>query len=152
MTIGTSGIDLSTATQNLTLNCGLTLQGAQSWRATPGVTLNVAGTFTRGGASVDFTNFDATATLGTLTNDASGILGPWATTGSDPHSSTRRAPPGRFPPTPGATADAGNLAQRRLSVDHEISHAVAAAVAGSQTGNTLRYTGGATTTALVAMI
>ena len=84
LTIGASGIDLSTATQNLTLNSGLTLQGKQSWQAAASRTLDVAGTFTRSGAVVDFTNFNATATLGTLANDPSGILGPWATTGATP--------------------------------------------------------------------
>ena len=80
LTIGTSGIDLSSATQNLTLNCGLVLQGQQSWSAAAGRSLNIAGPFTHSGASVDFTNFNASATLGTLANESSGILGPWATT------------------------------------------------------------------------
>ena len=57
LTVGTSGIDLSTATQDLTLNCGLTLRnsGQQSWKAAAGRTLNVAGTFTHTGTVVDFT-------------------------------------------------------------------------------------------------
>ena len=80
LTIGPSGIDLSSATQNLTLNCGLVLQGQQSWSAAAGRSLNIAGTFTHSGATIDFTNFNASATLGTLANDPSGILGPWATT------------------------------------------------------------------------
>ncbi len=75
LTLGVSGIDLSTATQNLTLNSGLTLQGQQTWKAAAGRTLNVAGAFTRSGALVDFTSFNATAALGTLANDATGILG-----------------------------------------------------------------------------
>ena len=82
LTVGASGIDLSTATQNLTLNSGLTLQGKQNWSAAASRTLDVAGIFTRTGATVDFTSFNATATLGTLANDPSGILGPWATTGA----------------------------------------------------------------------
>jgi len=84
LTVGTSGIDLSTATTNLTLNCGLTLRntGQQSWKAAANRTLNIAGTFTHTGAVVDFTSFNATAALSGIANDASGILGPWATTGS----------------------------------------------------------------------
>ena len=73
LTVGASGIDLSTATQNLTLSCGLALQGKQSWKAAAGRTLNVAGTFTRGRAVVDFTSFTATATLGTLATDRLGL-------------------------------------------------------------------------------
>jgi hypothetical protein len=84
LTVGTSGIDLSTATQDLTLNCGLTLRGGkQNWTAAASRTLNVAGTFTRTGNVVDFTNFNASATLSGLANaGTTGILGPWATTGS----------------------------------------------------------------------
>ena len=87
LTIGTSGIDLSTATQNLT-SSGLTVLDKQSWKAAAGRTLDVAGTFTRNGATVDFSDFNGTATLGTLANDATGILGPWATTGSDDFAAT----------------------------------------------------------------
>jgi hypothetical protein len=32
ITVGTSGIDLSTATQNLTIGSGLTLKGKQNWK------------------------------------------------------------------------------------------------------------------------
>jgi autotransporter-associated beta strand protein len=147
LTIGTSGIDLSTATQNLILNCGLTLEGAQSWRADAGLTLDVAGTFTRSGATVDFTNFNATATLGTLVNDASGILGPWAKTGSGTALQYVTSTAGALSAYAGATADAGNLASLTGATTN-YSYGAAATVEGSQTGNTLRYTGGATTTAL----
>jgi autotransporter-associated beta strand protein len=80
ITVGTSGIDLSTATQNLTISSGLALKGGQSWSTAAGKTLDVAGTFSNSGGAVSFTSF--LGTLGTLTNDASGILGPWATSGS----------------------------------------------------------------------
>ena len=80
LTVGTSGIDLSTATQNLTIGSGLTLKGGQSWSTATGKTLDVTGTFSKSGGAVSFTSF--LGTLGTLTNDASGILGPWATSGS----------------------------------------------------------------------
>jgi autotransporter-associated beta strand protein len=149
LTIGTSGIDLSTATQNLTLSCGLTLQGLQNWRSAAGITLDVAGTFTSSGATVDFTNFNATAILGTLANDASGILGPWATTGSGASLQYVQSTAGAVSASTGATADSGNLADV-ISATTNYSYGVAATVAGSQTGNTLRYTGGATTTALGA--
>jgi fibronectin-binding autotransporter adhesin len=149
LTIGTSGIDLSTATQNLTLSCGLTLQGPQNWSSAAGITLDVAGTFTRSGATVDFTNFDATAILGTLANDASGILGPWATTGSGTSLQYVQSTAGAVSAYTGATADSGNLADV-TSATTNYSYGVAATLAGSQTGNTLRYTGGATTTALGA--
>ena len=83
LTVGTSGIDLSAATQDLTLNCGLNLlnSGKQSWKTTTGRTLTVAGAFTHTGTLVDFTSFGS-GTLSGLANEASGILGPWATTGT----------------------------------------------------------------------
>lgn len=147
LTIGTSGIDMSTATQNLTLACGLTLQGGQSWKAAAGTTLDVAGTLTRTGASVDFTSFDATATLGTLTNDATGILGPWATAGSGTALQYVQSTAGAISAYAGATTDAGNLASV-TSATTNYSYGAAATLGGSQTGNTLRYTGAATTTEL----
>ncbi|MEI6606881.1 MAG: autotransporter-associated beta strand repeat-containing protein, partial [Verrucomicrobiota bacterium] len=84
LTVGASGIDLSAATKDLTLNCGLALRntGQHSWKAASGRSLNVAGTLSRAGTVVDFNSFNAAATLNGLANDASGILGPWATTGT----------------------------------------------------------------------
>ncbi|MBE3096623.1 MAG: autotransporter-associated beta strand repeat-containing protein, partial [Planctomycetes bacterium] len=49
LTLGTSGIDMTAATQNLTLNCPLTLGGAQAWDVTSGGLLTVAGTVATGG-------------------------------------------------------------------------------------------------------
>jgi autotransporter-associated beta strand protein len=77
ITVGTSGIDLSTATQNLTIGSGLTLKGKQNWKTIAGRTLDISGTFSKGSGSVDFTKFSGT--LGTLPSDGSGILGAWGT-------------------------------------------------------------------------
>ena len=149
LTLGASGIDLSTATQNLTLNSGLTLQGQQSWKAAAGRTLNVAGPFTRSGALVDFTNFNATAALGTLTNDATGILGTWAYTGSTTTLKYVKNTGGAISAHTTATADAGNLASV-TSATSNYKYSAAATLAGNRTGHTLQYTGAATTTALGA--
>ncbi|MCE9608702.1 MAG: Ig-like domain repeat protein [Chthoniobacter sp.] len=147
LTLGASGIDLSTATQNLTINCGLTLQGQQSWKAAAGRTLNVAGTFTHSGALVDFTSFNATAILGTLANDATGILGPWAYTGSTTTLNYVKATGGLISAYSTATADAGNLTSV-ASATGNYKYSAAATLAGNQTGHTLQYSGAATTTAL----
>ncbi len=84
LTLGTNGIDLSRASQNLTISSGLTLgPGTQKWNVTNGMALTVNGTFTRsanatlviGSPSV------ATASQGTVTwspNLENGIV-PWAT-------------------------------------------------------------------------
>src|SRR5207249_697884 len=48
LTIGNNGIDLSGASQNLTISSGLTLgPGAQTWGVNNGITLTINGTFTR---------------------------------------------------------------------------------------------------------
>jgi autotransporter-associated beta strand protein len=148
LTIGASGIDLSTATQNLTLNCGLTLQGKQSWKAMANRTLNVAGSFTHSGAVVDFTNFTSTATLGTLTNDNSGILGPWATTGSGTTLNYVKASGSGVlsaftTQTAGTAGNLSNVSNPALNY----SFAAAAALTGNISANTLRYTGAAATLA-----
>nr|MDH4444654.1 autotransporter-associated beta strand repeat-containing protein [Akkermansiaceae bacterium] len=80
LTVGTSGIDLSSATQSLTIGGNVALKGGQAWSAAAGQTLNLSGNITKSGGSVSFTTFNGT--LNGLSNDASGILGPWATKGS----------------------------------------------------------------------
>ena len=147
LTVGASGIDLSTATQNLTLSCGLALQGKQSWKAAAGRTLNVAGTFTRGRAVVDFTSFTATATLGTLANESSGMLGPWATTGSTTSLNYVKSTAGVIAAYTGQIAGqiagtAGTLANVTNPAAN-YSFGAAATQTGAITGNTLRFTGAA---------
>jgi autotransporter-associated beta strand protein len=147
LTIGTSGINLNAATQNLTISSGLTVFGKQSWKAAAGRTLNVTGTFTRNGATVDFTDFNSGATLGTLANDASGILGPWATTGSTTSLQYVTSTGGTISAYTGALAAGTNLASMNSGTTN-YTYGAAATLAGNQSGNTLRYTGGANITAL----
>ena len=141
LTVGASGIDLSSATQNLTLNTGLILQGQQSWSAAASRTLNVAGTFTRTGATVDFTGFNATASLGTLANDVSGILGPWATTGATTALNYVKSTAGAISTFTSQTAvtaaDLSNMSNPAINY----SCATPATQIGPITGNTLRYSG-----------
>ena len=123
------------------------MQGKQSWKSAAGRTLNVAGTFTRGSAVVDFTSFTATATLGTLANESSGILGPWATTGSTTTLNYVKSTAGVIAAYTGQTAGtAGTLANVTNPVSN-YSFAAAATLTGPVTANTLRYTGAAATVA-----
>lgn len=145
LTIGTSGIDLSTATQDLTLNSGLTLlnSGQQSWAAAAGRTLNVAGTFTHTGTVVSFTNFNAAATLSGLANDASGILGPWATTGSGTTLNYVTSTAGAISTYAGQTAAAP--ADMSDVTDANVNYSLAKPAGGTTlvspiTANTLRVT------------
>jgi autotransporter-associated beta strand protein len=144
LTIGASGIDLSTATQDLTLNSGLTLRntGQQSWTAAAGRTLNVAGTFTHTGAVVSFTDFNATATLSGLANDASGILGPWATTGSAATLNYVTSTSGAISTYTGQTTPTNADLSDVTGSNVNYTIAAGATLTVPITANTLRFTGG----------
>lgn len=86
LALGTNGIDMSRATQNLTISSGLTLGLAQTWNVTNGTTLTVNGTLTRstGAALLVGSSSVATAGQGTVTANPTlenGVL-PWATASS----------------------------------------------------------------------
>lgn len=84
LTIGTGGIDMSSATQNLSITGGLTLGGgAQNWSIASGRSLSQVGTFTRStGATLNVTGAGS-ATLGGATTNAlltqATTLAPYAT-------------------------------------------------------------------------
>ncbi|MEX1049345.1 MAG: autotransporter-associated beta strand repeat-containing protein [Akkermansiaceae bacterium] len=81
LSLGSDGINMSAATQNLTLAAGLKPRaGEQSWKVASGRTLTLNGSFSRDpGASLVL---DATAGIGTVTSspftNTNGIAGPWA--------------------------------------------------------------------------
>lgn len=148
LTLGKSGIDLSAATGNLTINSPLILNGTQAWKAASGRTLTVGGTFTHTGATVDFSNFNSSAVLGGIANDASGILGAWATTGSGTTlnyvQSTSGSVTAYTAQTAATPADLSNV----TSASTHYSYGAAATTTASLTANTLRYTGATSTTSL----
>jgi fibronectin-binding autotransporter adhesin len=83
LTLGSGGINATNLTSGTTtIGIGLSLPlGQQGWQVGTGATLAVNGAVTRSpGASVDFSVPGITST--TLNNDATGILGAWATVGS----------------------------------------------------------------------
>ena len=89
LSLGNSGINMSAATQNLTVGCGLTIgPGNQVWNVASGLTLTLnTGAFTRyAGATLDIQGSGTvTASMTGFSNDSSengGILGPWATIGT----------------------------------------------------------------------
>ncbi len=92
LTLGGNGIDMSAATQNLTLSSSLTLaSGGQVWNVASGRTLTLnTGTFTRSaGAALNIQGTGTVAASMTGIANVNAILGPWATVGSG--SSTRYA-------------------------------------------------------------
>lgn len=74
LTLGTGGLDLSAATQNLTITAPMVLSGAQIWNVASGRTLSVSGSITGSGA---LTVFGA----GKVSLGASNILPNGATAG-----------------------------------------------------------------------
>jgi autotransporter-associated beta strand protein len=69
-----TGIDMSTATQNLTLNCAITLGGAQSWNIGSGRTLTLGGSaaVNNGGFLLTITGAGNTS-IGTVISGAGGL-------------------------------------------------------------------------------
>lgn len=80
LTLGSSGVDLSTATQNLTIDAGLSLpRGGQVWNVATGHTFTLTGALTHS-AGATFT-VDKSVNTGTVTASpalVNGIVGPWA--------------------------------------------------------------------------
>ena len=147
LTLGASGIDLGSATQNLILNCGLTLQGKQSWQVAAGRTLNLSGAMVRGGSVVDLSGFNASATLGTLGNEASGMLGAWAFSGSGVSLNYVKSTGGLISAYTTQTAGTVGTLANLLSATGNYAVGAGATMAGNTTANTLRSGGGATTVA-----
>lgn len=56
LTLGTSGIDLSHATNGLTLGCPIVLNGSQTWMVTNGITLTVTGIVSGAGSTLTLNN------------------------------------------------------------------------------------------------
>jgi len=75
LTLGTSGIDTSTATSGLTISAPLTLIGSQSWTIGSSAPVSVGGTFTIGGAG-NSTNSVVTLSSGTVSLSAAGSIIP----------------------------------------------------------------------------
>jgi len=91
LTLGINGINLATNAGPVTINSPLTLGTGQTWTNASGSTLAVNGTVTRSaGSTLSIVNSGAgSVTSSTLSNDATGIVGPWATYGTG--ASTRYA-------------------------------------------------------------
>lgn len=109
LTVGTNGINMSGATQNLTIGSGLTLGGGlQTWNVTNTTTLTVNGTLTRpvGTVLAVGSAAAATASLGTVTANPAlenGVV-TWATAQSSGAAATGSAAGYTF-----ATVSGGNV-------------------------------------------
>jgi autotransporter-associated beta strand protein len=109
LTLGNLGIDMSRASQNLTISSGLTLGwGTQRWNVTNGLTLTVNGTFSRTASAtlVSGASTVAAASQGTVMFSPSLVNGvvPWATVQSSGAATNGLATGSSF-----ATVSGGNI-------------------------------------------
>jgi autotransporter-associated beta strand protein len=161
LTLGSNGIDMGAATQNLTISSGLALAtGHQIWDIATGRTLTTTGTLTRGAGStllID-TSLRSGTVAGTSFNNASGIVGPWAFVKSsgapannlgNGHTFATKDLGGNLVPYTAATPQTstgawGGIASGgdgTLNCDISSSAAVLGTTGLNRNLNTLRYTG-----------
>ena len=146
--IGGRGIDLSTATQDLTIQSGLMTRpgSGQIWNVATGRTLTLStGIITRGAYSTVNVQGVGTVNSSVLTNDSTGLIGPWATYGTVTAAKYATMSAGSIIGYSGGTAAANAAAVTDTTglVNYDV-----AAVGALGTGasfNTLRYTGAAGT-------
>jgi autotransporter-associated beta strand protein len=108
LTLATNGINMSTATQSLTINSGLTLGAGAPWIVTNGTTLTVNGTLTRSANATLIAGSTAlaSASQGTVTANPTlenGVV-PWAAARSSGTSANGSAAGSTF-----ATVSGGNI-------------------------------------------
>ncbi|MDB6117495.1 MAG: hypothetical protein JWO08_1276 [Verrucomicrobiaceae bacterium] len=149
LTLGPNGIDMSAATQDLTIQSGFALQPAigQIWNVATGRTLTLnTGAFTRrAGATL---NLQVTGTgsvfASGIANDATGIAGTWMTFGTGTAAKYATLSGGTVAGFTGtAAATAAAVTSTTGLVNYDVG-AVGALGAGASF-NTLRYTGAAGT-------
>jgi len=146
LTLGTNGIDMATATQNLTVNCDLTLRGRQSWKVPPSRAVYLTAAFNHRGAVVDLAACATNASMGSLGMDASGIVGPWAVFVSGTTLYYAKPTP-MLTPAGFTTATAGTLANMTSATVNYNFTGSATLSATNLIGNTLRCSGSGATLA-----
>lgn len=158
LTLGTSGIDMSAATQDLTISSGLTLSGGQTWNVATGRVLTTTA-FTRAGVGTTLL-YDRSVNTGTIAASpglVNGIVGPWAVVRNAGAGANNSANGYTF-----ATVSGGNLAAYTgatsqtlttawggiasggtgtINYDISSSAAVLGATGLGRNVNTIRYTG-----------
>ncbi|WP_035613150.1 autotransporter-associated beta strand repeat-containing protein [Haloferula sp. BvORR071] len=137
LTLGTGGIDLSTATQDLTINAGLTLgdNKHRTWNIPAGRILTLGGAVIRSaGATV---NVSGTGTVNTPLLNTNGIVGPWLTYGGSAWATDAGGFLAALDPADSGAVSAVPTASGTGNFDVSLG--------GTRTGvltvNTIRYTG-----------
>ena len=148
--LGRGGVDMSAATQNLTITSNLTLgAGSQVWNVASGRTLALAtGTFTRSsGTTLNIQGSGtASSSMAGLANDGSsgGGLIRWATVGSGTGTRFAALSNGTIGSYTGGTSAAnfGWTSSNPNTINYDVA-GVTSAIGVSRAANTVRYTGAA---------
>lgn len=150
LTLGQNGINMGLATQDLTItNATLIMAlGDQIWNVANSRTLTISpGVFTRTGTATLNVQGAGTVTTATLTNDATGIIGTWASHGAGTATRYATVVGGNIVGYSGGVAapTAAEVVDTTGTTNYDVA-AVGTLGAGA-TFNTLRYTGSAGTIA-----
>lgn len=155
LTLGVSGIDMSAATQDLTISSNLSLaSGAQAWNVASGRTLALnTGTFSRStGATLLIDKSVNTGTVAAATiSNTNGIVGGWAIVRSSGAAANNSANgytfatkdvSGNLVAYTAATAVTTSYPANSAAVNYDWSSAgTQAQIGSSRAANTIRYTG-----------
>lgn len=149
LTLGTDGINMSAATQDLTISSGFTLaQGGQTWDIASGRTLTLnTGTFTRNaGAALNLPGAGTVSASMTGLTNTNGILGPWATVGTSTNARYATLSAGNIIGFTGGTAVAafGWPSGNNNTFNYDVA-GVQGNLGVNRQANTARYTGAAGT-------
>ena len=154
LTIGTSGIDMNAANQNLTINSNLAVTpGNQTWNIATGQALTLqTGTFTRGaGAAVviDKTVGTGTVTASNIAN-TNGIVGPWMSVKNSGAAANGSATGYTFASSGatldaylGATASATYGYASSTTANYDVNFTGSQTFGSTRDANTVRHLGGA---------
>lgn len=138
-------IDMSAATQNLTIQSGLTIKTAvgQMWNVATGRTLTLnTGLFTRGAGATLNVQGGGTVNAATIANDTYGLIGTWATigTGATIRYATMDGSNNIIAFASGTTAaTAAEVTNTNGTFNYDV--AAGGAIGTGASFNTLRYTG-----------
>lgn len=145
LTLANNGIDMSAATQNLTISSRLALLGGvgQIWNIASGRTLTLdTGTFTRNAGATLNIQGAGTVVTSNIANNATGIIGTWATIGTAGSTQYATVSGGSITGLTGTAAATGAAVVDTTGLVHYDVAASGAFGAGASF-NTLRFTGSA---------
>lgn len=141
LTLGTSGIASASGSGAKTINSNIVLgPGAQTWTNNDNDTLTIGGTVTRNeGATLGFAGTGTVTSSTAFANDATGILGNWATfgTGTSMKYATKNGSNVIVGLTGSSAADANAFTS--ASANYDFTTTGTTTLTNSRTANTIHY-------------